>query len=615
MSRMIRILACLALALTGFLAASPLPMSASQSTDGPTIDLANIPLTPEQLPEAGYQVLTGGFLDLSATAQWVASPRQMAATSTDSFLTDAGWASTYVLDLVLLEDRASATSDILGLVQTNVYLFMDDDGAEEAYETMSDFDANDDVDADEPAIHGGVTVHIVTGNGDTMRSLVQVDRMVLEVVSLEGIGQVEPELHQRVMGDSYDRLVEVQAASGAGIAPRALQIRDGEDVPDLLDTRQSGVHQLYRLRDGNVQPAAGELEGSMNELPGPGPIALYHGSQGVEIGSGASSGAGFYSSWIGEFSSSEDATSFIAAFPESSEGALLPDPYYLAWSNETTTSQGVVGLYRVTGLIDEQPFSGTLEIRQQDNYVIGIGWRTVGDTLPSVDVTSRLMDAQLACLETSDPCTPVGAHDLITSEQEMATPVVPVDSSGNTIQSDEFGWSLPVDGNVWSINEQFAEPGYDFVELQSGQSLVTLESVIDQHGDPQQCVVDELNDLQEREADAVIDPGSDVAGEQPTGTAPGRAWAIYSVEPLADERADQEYTIRIDCYTLIDGSASLVMTHMAPHDLWFEESNKGDEIRATLQIPIVRMSHDMLALNTWYWRCDMYNRYWIGQAA
>ena len=194
------------------------------------------------------------------------------------------------------------------------------------------------------------------------------------------------------------------------------------------------------------------------------------------------------------------------------------------------------------------------------------------------------MDHQLGCLEATDACPPLELSTLLAAPS--ATPVVPAGNGApGVITSEEFGWSVGTDAGGWSVTEQFAESGYDFLELQSGRSLVTFESVINQHGDPQQCVLDELDNLQEFESSAVIDLGSDVEGERSAGMEPGHAWAIYTVEPLADERADQEYTIRIDCYTLIEGGANLVVTHRAPRDEWATERERGDEIRNTLTLP------------------------------
>jgi hypothetical protein len=154
--------------------------------------------------------------------------------------------------------------------------------------------------------------------------------------------------------------------------------------------------------------------------------------------------------------------------------------------------------------------------------------------------------------------------------------------------------------------------------MQSDRSLVTFESVVDQHGDPQQCVIDELHTLQELEEHAVINLGSDVAEEQPAGMETGHAWAIYTVEPLAEERADQQYTIRIDCYTLIDGGASLVMTQTAPRDLWADEQPKGKVLREGITIPAGHAGDNALAVErTTFWRHThvMIDRFWIDLAA
>lgn len=249
---------------------------------------------------------------------------------------------------------------------------------------------------------------------------------------------------------------------------------------------------------------------------------------------------------------------------------------------EQATPQGVAGLYRVTGMLEGQPYSGTLEVRQHGAYVVAVGVRTLGNALSPVDVTSRVMDHQLSCLESPAPCPPLEVRDLFAAPS--ATPVAPTGSEG-LIVSQQFGWSVRPDVGDWTITEQFAEPGYDVVEMQSGVSLGTLESVINQHGDAQQCVIDELDALRQFESTAVIDLGSDLVDEVPAGMEPGHAWAIYSVEPLADERADQEYTIRIDCYTLIEGGANLIVTHRAPRDEWAAEREKGQSLRETITLP------------------------------
>lgn len=118
--------------------------------------------------------------------------------------------------------------------------------------------------------------------------------------------------------------------------------------------------------------------------------------------------------------------------------------------------------------------------------------------------------------------------------------------------------------------------------------------MINYHGDPRQCVVDNLESLQILEEQAEITLGSDVEDEPPAGAESGHAWAIYAVEPLADARADQEYTIRIACLTLIQGDASLVVTHRAPRGDWDSEAPRGSAQREAIVLGPNSRSEDRL---------------------
>lgn len=576
--RLMYLLAVLTLAVT--LLATPGGVDARQPESEP-FDLATVPLPVDALPEAGYQVLTGGFLDRDLTAHWIASPRNGNVELVGETLEDAGWISTYVLDLVLLQDRADDASAVLSLVQTNVYLFADGDGAAVGRDLLADFSTTAAAETVEPAVTDAATIQMVSESGDTLRSVVQQERTALEIVTLETAGRVDPDVHRRIVADSMDRLDDLQRGRRGGIASRAVLLEDGDRVADLFNAQQTGVHQLYRVRDEAVQPAAGELD--VPEIDGiaPGLVELYQIGQAVHTGSGTS----YYSSWIGEFRSDQEAAAFAISVESREGGALLPDPFFTPWARETVSPQGISGVYRVSGTSINGAFSGTLEIRHQGRYVVGIGWRSWGGVMSSVDATSRLMDSQLACLAGTGICSPVPLETLVPEGPPGATPVPPSGEAGDVIASSRFGWVLPYDPVQWTIVEQFAEDDYDFVELLSGESLLTVESVVNQHGDPERCVIEEMRRLEAFEEHAVISLGSDVPDEVPAGLEPGHGWAVYTVEPLEDVRADQEYVIRIDCYTLVEGSVSVVISQRAPRDAWEMERGKGEMIRAALVLP------------------------------
>src|SRR5699024_6520740 len=116
---------------------------------------------------------------------------------------------------------------------------------------------------------------------------------------------------------------------------------------------------------------------------------------------------------------------------------------------------GVLGVYRVTGAIDGQNYSGNVEIRQVDNTLVAIGYRSVGATLPGSNISNQLMDHQLNCLQTRVVCPP---HEIVVEPSApQATPI----TGTSTLGSAEFGWSLPQLGDEWVVDEQFTDPGYD----------------------------------------------------------------------------------------------------------------------------------------------------------
>lgn len=578
MKRAMRLLAVLGMAFVMVGVAFPAG-SAAQMPES-VLDIADVPLPVDDLPEAGYQVLAGGFLDLESSARWIGEPRGRSTVAMIDQLVSAGWSQAYVMDLVLLEDRAYATSDILALVQTNVYLLADVAGAESMFQVLTDY-SRVDTEIEEAAILDSDTVRLVSQSGDTLRTVFVRDRAVIEVISLERFEFVDAGVHRNVVAHTADRVEYLLQDPVMGLAPRAVRLVDGDALADFQNVQQSGVHHLYRIRDGKVQPAAGEPERVMPDDIADGIAQVYHASEGIRLGGGT--GTGFISTWIGEFDADDSASAFLDGLANDGVTGPLIDPFFAIADGEQATSQGVAGLYRVTGVRDGQAYSGNLEVRQQGVHVVAIGFRTLGSALPSVDVTSRIMDHQLLCLERDEPCVPLDVADLLTSPS--ATPVAPQGvTTDGVIISEEFGWSLQRPAN-WSVTEEFAEAGYDFVELVSGRSLVTVESVINQHGDVQQCVLEELDALREFESSAVIELGSDVDGEQPAGMASGHAWAIYTVEPLADERANQEYTVRFDCYSLIDGGANLVVIHRAPRYEWEIERLRGEEIRNAIALP------------------------------
>jgi hypothetical protein len=249
MTRSVAIVVCLVLML---ISGGMLGQMTAAQPKGEVLDLANVPLTADALPEPGYQILTGGYLDRDATVEQIARPRNAEMSTLEGMLIDTGLVRAYMLDLVLLEDRAFDGSNILSLVQTSVYLFAGEDGATDALPVLGDYSSSADAEGAEPAIVGAATVRLRSQSRDTYRSVARSGRVVVEVVSLETLGFVDATSHRRMVAASYDRLVDLQSHYSGGIAPQAVLIGDDDNVADLIAADGTGVHQLYRVRDGSV---------------------------------------------------------------------------------------------------------------------------------------------------------------------------------------------------------------------------------------------------------------------------------------------------------------------------------------------------------------------------
>lgn len=586
---------CLLAGLTGFQTA------AAQVDD--IIDLANVPLPIQELPESGYQVLSGGYLNQSETVSLIATPRNLDHDAVTANLMEAGIARTYVLDLVLPEDRGWEDSPALAVVQTSVYIVAEGGSPEQLVDLLANFSNSKFVEERDPAAPGAMTIAMIGESGDQLRTIVSDGRIVFEIASLDATGQPDATEHALIVEATLARAGQM-SDSGAGLSSQALSLQPGGDVANFAHAQQTGVHGLYRYRDGAVQPAIGELA-TTDYQPARGLDSLYLGSQIARNGSGTS----HVSIWLAQFDSSGAASEYFQLILAESPAWETIDPFFSIGAGETWTDQGVLGVYRVSGTFNGQSYSGNVEIRQQGPVVVAIGYRSIGMALPAADVTSSMMDHQLFCLANQQVCPP---FDLAAAMPiPGATPVL----EDTEVGTSQFGWSVQDLGPEWVITEEFSEQGYDRLSIRNGMSIFELESVVNHHGQLEQCVLDELHLLQELEEHSYIRLWEDSAGNTVGGQTSSQAWIVYQVEPLQDERADQEYVIRIDCFTLMPDTANLVVRQIAPIDFWEEEAPKGEILRDAIVLPESSLPHGKLALSTHDRRTTMIISHWIHRAA
>lgn len=570
------------------------PVSAAQSDD--ILDLANVPLPVQELPEPGYQVLTGGYLTRQDVAALIADPRNLDQQQVAEAIFAIDISRAYVLDLVLPEDRAWQDSPAIAVLQTNVYLVGEDGSPDDLLDLLGNYANTAFVEEGSPAVPGALTLSMVGEGGDQLRTVVSHGRVVLEIVSLDATGAPSETEHMLIVEATIERLTRLRDEGTAGLSSVAVSMVVDGNTSSFAHAPQTGTHGLYRYRDLGIQPAVGEMDAGEIGIP-PGLRNLYLSSEAASI----RGGVGLVSIWLAEFDTQNGAISFFQSAVSATPALALTDPYFAIDPGELWVEQGVLGVYRVTGVLDGQQYSGSVEIRQDGNVVVAVGYRTVGAVLPSTDITSSMMDYQLDCIEAQQVCAPFDLPSVTPPPPLMATPVV--ESGG--LGSSEFGWSLPELGPDWTIAEQFAEPGYDRLSLRNGLSIFEIESVVNHHGDPVQCVLDELHMLEEFEQHAVITVWEDAAGITEGGNTDTQAWTVYRVEPLAEERADQEYVIRIDCFSLVQGGANLVVTHIAPVDFWMEERSKGDMLRNSILFPGASGLHGKMCVPAHEWRTAM----------
>ncbi len=375
---------------------------------------------------------------------------------------------------------------------------------------------------------------------------------------------------------------------------------------------------------GELTPYGGELAADLDDAAPEGAVDLFLSRQQL----GEERYEHLIDITLARFDSDAAAAAFAAdpdviAFPPTWEFG----PEYAA--ADDLAGGGVIERVQVDD--DSLRASGYRTVRQEGELVQVVQWLAGGNALVSREAIAWLTDLQSACLAAlPEPCAPVDQDEFPAALRggDAPEPLGPQDGATpetgaldpNMIQSDQFGWRVALPDDGWEVTDTERFTNADYHQLQSGRSLVTIESVVDQHGDPQQCVLDNLALREMLEERAVIDLGSDDPAERPAGIEPGHGWAVYTVEPLQPVRADQEYTIRYDCYTLAPGGSSLVVTHTAPRDLWAEERDKGERFRDGIQLPGTSATTRIYPLAgdgrfVWRTRTMGIPRIWIPRAA
>ena len=555
---------------------TPLPEAA--------VDLARVPVDPGAVIEPGFQLVQAGWIELSAVAYALFGDSM----PPDAFGTvEAGYTAGFSQVLALLSDRADPFSEPLSQLVTLVLEFDSSATATEAAAEIRDL-----LELDEPTAVDGIDTwsspditEAIVVDGDTVIRVAYI--FPEQQFSTRQNTDWTPEAVAALASETQARLLDAREAADAGEAAlsRAGLLIQGPDAGWTITWPYLPISQHYRVLDGVALPYGGELD---SDLLVPEGMETYYVSR-QQLGDDGYDH--LLDITLAEFATPADAEAFAAAPP--------PVQFPPTWSFEPTygpATEVEPGLWLQSVRVDGDALraTGQRTIRVDDTTVQVMQWLGSEHALTSSEGMLELTAIQTACLRNLPAaCAPMN-QDLFPapvddesaatgSFPDIGTPE-PRSGGDNVLASLGYGWEVRLPDDGWEITDvQFLNGEYYL--LQSGRSLLSIESAINRAASPQDCLLDEVAMLEEFEDRALITLGSDDPTERKAGLEQGHAWGVYTVEPLQDERADQEYTIRIDCYTLVSGEVSLIVTHTAPRDLWTDERPKGERFREALTLP------------------------------
>lgn len=581
-----------------------------QDTAAVPTDLAAIPLTPDGLPETGFQFANGGYLTRADARYFLNSRYDIDSDVVDSVFDATSWSQGYIETLVLLSDRDYRTSEPLASVTTTIHEFETDEGAE-LLEAMMVGAAPAYADDSEPAVDDGFSWRVASPGDDRLLTIVRAGRFLVEVVSADDNRPPDADDHAAIVRDTIRRARVEEAQREWPISQQMVLTEDSRLVPLAIASENPLVHTWYRLIDGEVVPAAGEIDPPLLD-------GMPNGLTEVAIARQTASLSSQNWVTVGVVVSEFDTVVSASAF---AEGGLMRDPLDLFPASEGANAvkpdtpgmriETLFGETRVGG-----KYSGYRITVIEESTVAQLTIRIMGMVRLDQDAVEAWASAQKACMG-GGACDDVPLTQLLATP-DPATPIA-VGTDADRYSSPVASWSISYDPRIWSVEETFAEGGYDYLYLRAQGLEATFETIVDQHGDPEQCLLDQLDRLREEEDRAVITIGSEDDREAPGGLEAEHGWIIYTVEPLEDSRAGDEFTIRIDCYTVLEGSTSLVVRIRAPRSAWSDSEQMAAELRSQIEVqgnPAGMMTDGRLARIPIAGRNVMINRRpWTGIAA
>jgi hypothetical protein len=177
---------------------------------------------------------------------------------------------------------------------------------------------------------------------------------------------------------------------------------------------------------------------------------------------------------------------------------------------------------------------------------------------------------ELPATPVSQPATPVS--------DDAATGL-----SGSSWQGPNFGVRVRWDPEVWSVEGEFIDEGYDALQIGTSISTVYLEAYDGFDGDAAACFAAAEQEIAEREGVSEVVPLSDrplPVAEEVRGEA--GLFGVTATLPDGNSYRGVEY---VECRTVVPGQTVLEITWQAVTQAFNEDFAHVEELLAAIELP------------------------------
>lgn len=179
---------------------------------------------------------------------------------------------------------------------------------------------------------------------------------------------------------------------------------------------------------------------------------------------------------------------------------------------------------------------------------------------------------------------------MVTLAVSLTTPLLPVQAASAQVlgpdsglyRSPSYGYLMRWDPEQWQVVES-SENGRDLLELESETTFVRFSAYDGFDGDPQQCLADASQRLQESDLRS-FERGVYEDGRSAEELGDGYAYGAFLIVPRTDQ-AGTEYVVQIECRTLIQDEAVLEITSVVSSAAYANGADDGTLLIDNVALP------------------------------